>query len=342
MAVAKLLWRKVFKATIDTLRGESPGQYHITLAKPPGIADFFEGLPRESNALGGYNVQVPLEAARAPVPVAATSIEVAYIGPQASRGDWRIPSQRPETAYPLWREGTGLLDSTEPGEDFVVLARDPDERFHARWLRAADVPRLPADLAQALTGRRTTGVEELDAADWAIVAGVLEIDGGGEVAGPVPPAQASAPGEAYRREDESVATPQPDPFKVDPDVLDRGIGGHRKTQNALADHLTDAGLTPLSHRPSVDPPFDLAWREDDVLCVAEVKSITDANQEKQLRLALGQVLRYAHQLRAGGRIVVPVIIAEREPDDPSWASLCEALGVRLGWPGAFAAIVGSE
>jgi hypothetical protein len=299
MAVPKLLWRKVLGATIETLRGQSPGQYDVRLAKPAGIAEFFEGLPQEPTDLGGYNVQVPLEAVREPVPVAATSIEVAYIGPDSRRNDWRIPSQRPDTAYPLWRNGTGLLDSTESGEDFVVLLRDPEGRFHARWLR------------------------------------------GDEVETPVPPQDADSLGEAYRPEDESVSSAQPDPFKVDPDVLDRGIAGHRKTQNALAAYLTGVGLTPLSHRPNVDPPFDVAWREDDVLCVAEVKSLTQTNQEKQLRLALGQVLRYAHQLSAGGREVVPIIVAEREPTDESWPALCASLGVRLAWPGAFGAAVGS-
>jgi hypothetical protein len=266
---------------------------------------------------------------------------VAYIGPDSSRDDWRIPSQRPDTAYPLWRDGTGLLDSTEPGVDFVVLVRDPDERFHARWLRGVDVGRLPSGLEQTLTGRRTTGVEELDAGAWSVVADVLRIGDGGEIETPVPPRDADSLGEAYRPEDESVSVGRPDPFKVDPDVIDRGVAGHRRTQNALAAYLTGVGLAPLSHRPNVDPPFDVAWREDDVVCVAEVKSLTPANQEKQLRLALGQVLRYAHQLGAGGREVVPVIVAEREPTDESWAALCASLGVRLAWPGAFGAAVDS-
>jgi hypothetical protein len=342
MAVPKLLWRKVLAATIDTLRGESRGQYDIRLAKPAGIDAFFEGLPREPTELGGYNVQVPLEAAVEPVPVAATSIEVAYIGPESRRDDWRIPSQRPETAYPIWRNGTGLLDSTEPGDDFVLLVRDPGDRFHARWLRSSDLGRLPSSVAQVLTGSGMAGVEDLDAADWPVVADVLQITEGPEIEVPVAPKDADSLGEPYRPEDESVSTAQPDPFKVDPDVLDRGISGHRRTQNALATYLSAIGLTPLSHRPKIDPPFDIAWRQGDVLCVAEVKSLTEANQEKQLRLALGQVLRYAYQLSAGGSKVVPLIIVERRPTDDSWGALCESLGVRLAWPGAFEAALGSD
>jgi hypothetical protein len=330
VSVPRLLWRRALDATLSTLRGESRGQYDIRLVRPPGIADFFEGLPRlQKGERGGYSVQVPLEPATSPVPVAATSVEVAYIGPQSARNDWRITSQRPETAYPLWREGTGPLPSTVAGEDFVVIVRDGEDRFHARWLRAADAARLPF---AAKLDAADVGIELLLGSDWDVTAEVLGIEDVGEVEGRVP--DPGEVGEAYRPEDESVSTAQPDPFKIDPDVLDRGVAGHRKTQNAFAAFLEAQGLTPRSHRPTVDPPFDIAWSDgDDTLCVGEVKSITAANQEKQLRLALGQVLRYAHQL--GDRKTVPVIIAEREPTDASWPALCESLGVRLAWPGAF-------
>jgi hypothetical protein len=68
--------------------------------------------------------------------------------------------------------------------------------------------------------------------------------------------------------------------------------------------------------------------------VAEVKSITPHNEEKQLRLGLGQVLRYSYQL---GTPAVPVLVAERPPQDPGWEKLCEHLGVILVWPEVFAA-----
>jgi hypothetical protein len=63
--------------------------------------------------------------------------------------------------------------------------------------------------------------------------------------------------------------------------------------------------------------------------VAEVKSITPHNEEKQLRLGLGQVLRYSYQF---GTLAVPVLLAERRPQDPGWEKLCEHLGVILVWP----------
>jgi hypothetical protein len=170
----KLLWRQVLEATIDTLEGRSRGQYHIGLARPPGIEAFFEGLPRVSTPLGGYTIEVPLAPVTKPEPVPASKIEVAYLGPESRRRDWRIPSQRPETAYPLWRSGVGLLDTTRPGEDYVVLVRDPFGAFHARWLRGSELERLPATLANRLRGS-TNGVEALGESEWPVIAEILHL-----------------------------------------------------------------------------------------------------------------------------------------------------------------------
>ena len=63
--------------------------------------------------------------------------------------------------------------------------------------------------------------------------------------------------------------------------------------------------------------------------------MTSENEEKQLRLGLGQVLRYAHQIR-GVEEIVPVLVAERRPSDTSWEDLCAQLGVILIWPEVFA------
>ena len=86
-----------------------------------------------------------------------------------------------------------------------------------------------------------------------------------------------------------------------------------------------------------EPNFDLAWTEAGTatVVVAEVKSLTDANEEKQLRLGLGQVLRYRHLLRGSHPSVTAVLVIEREPVDVSWAELCRDLDVALCWPGCF-------
>jgi len=120
-----------------------------------------------------------------------------------------------------------------------------------------------------------------------------------------------------------------DPFSVDPALVERGLRGHTDTQNELASVLSEAGIEPRRGLPP-GPNFDLAWQKDGTVFVAEVKSITAENEEHQLRLGLGQVLRYRQRLSALGHDrVVAVLVPERQPRDPSWRELCQELGVVL-------------
>ena len=58
------------------------------------------------------------------------------------------------------------------------------------------------------------------------------------------------------------------------------------------------------------------------------KSLTLINQEQQLRLGLGQVLRFRHLLeQPSGRPTVGVLALERKPADDAWMQLCNALGI---------------
>jgi hypothetical protein len=98
-------------------------------------------------------------------------------------------------------------------------------------------------------------------------------------------------------------------------------------------------------RTEVAVPNDLDARHsvgDDVaVFVAEVKSITNSNEEKQLRLGLGQAFGIGSCSLATGHRAVAALVAERAPPDP-WHALCDELGVVLTWPGAFYRVVGSE
>ncbi|QNI35874.1 hypothetical protein [Edaphobacter albus] len=133
----------------------------------------------------------------------------------------------------------------------------------------------------------------------------------------------------YRRADEAASVAERDAFSVDPALVERGVRGHAKTQNLFADFLTKQGHVPRS--PSADEPnFDIAWQATERHYVAEVKSLTNQNEEKQMRLGLGQVLRYAHTMRE--LKACPVLIVERKPRDGSWIELCSSLGVLLVWP----------
>ena len=142
-------------------------------------------------------------------------------------------------------------------------------------------------------------------------------------------------GESYREVDEGVLIADSDPFSRDPALVERSLRSHAATQNALAEFVERQGLEPRSPRPE-EPNYDLAWIRHDEVFVAEVKSIHAANEERQLRLALGQVLRYRQRLRRGSSgTVVPVIATSGRPADASWESLCSGLGVMLVWPEHF-------
>lgn len=88
------------------------------------------------------------------------------------------------------------------------------------------------------------------------------------------------------------------------------------------------GLQPWS--PSADAPaFDIAASSGDGrVFVVEVKSATAENLELQLRIGLGQILRYAHLLRPHAQGVTPVIAIELQPGE-SWVELLAELGVGL-------------
>jgi 5-methylcytosine-specific restriction protein B len=151
--VKGVLWRRVLKATIDTLLDNSPGQFHIALTTNALIPTFFDGLPQKNPTQhGGYDLEVPIAEFDGPDPVPEQLLTVRYMGASSKRRDWNIPSQRKNTAYPLWRPGRAfpLSQPPAPGTDTLIIVRDHDDRFHARWLDAAAVGSLPQPLRNSI------------------------------------------------------------------------------------------------------------------------------------------------------------------------------------------------
>jgi hypothetical protein len=149
-------------------------------------------------------------------------------------------------------------------------------------------------------------------------------------------------GDAYRRASEAAPDERlPVPAGDDPDASGAGWVEHNKTQNELARIIAALGWVPRS--PSTDEPrFYLAWVRDQTVWVAEVKSTTRHNEERQLRTATGQVLRYRQKLTAGGHEVQAVIIISRSPADTSWDDLCRWEGIVLAWPEVAAARLSAD
>ena len=130
------------------------------------------------------------------------------------------------------------------------------------------------------------------------------------------------------------ATPTSRVFRFDPDAIDRGTNAHKKVQNQLADAVRARGWEPRSPSDS-DPLFDVGWIAADAAWIAEVKSLAPTNEERQLRLGLGQVLSYAHLVDWGFEDNRPVLAVEREPSSAYWSDLCQSHGVALSWPEVF-------
>jgi hypothetical protein len=119
---------------------------------------------------------------------------------------------------------------------------------------------------------------------------------------------------------------------LDLNRLDKATAVHEATVGALLAHLSDQGVEVRSHAPGA-PAFDAGWSRGKDLFIAEVKSLTGAREDQQIRLGIGQVLDYAHQLRTAHprRRLHPVLVLEKRPVDPRWSSLAQSVGIRLTW-----------
>ncbi|MFC5675183.1 hypothetical protein ACFP51_10740 [Streptomyces pratens] len=118
--------------------------------------------------------------------------------------------------------------------------------------------------------------------------------------------------------------------------LDKATSAHEATVGALLVHLSGRGVEVRTHAPGA-PAFDAGWSRGTDVFIAEVKSLTGAREDQQIRLGIGQVLDYAHQLRTAhpGRRLHPVLVLEKRPVGPRWSSLAQSAGIRLTWAPGF-------
>ncbi|MFF3715548.1 BRCT domain-containing protein [Streptomyces prasinus] len=129
-------------------------------------------------------------------------------------------------------------------------------------------------------------------------------------------------------------------LKVDLSSLDKGTAAHERTVGLLIQHLAHRGHKAHTFARN-SPRFDAGWAVGKEIFVAEVKSLTGTSQDQQIRLGVGQVLDYAHQLRARsgtGPSIRPVLVLERKPADDRWNTLTQAVGIQLTWAPGFQGI----
>jgi len=129
------------------------------------------------------------------------------------------------------------------------------------------------------------------------------------------------------------------PYIVDSERVERANQAHEDTVAKLASFLVQNHYQPRSPGKD-DPEYDLAWEVGLTRFVAEVKSLSDDNEDKQLRLGLGQTLWYRYLLGLVGVPVLGLLVAERQPRDLyHWRGVCAQSGVLLVWPESFGDIL---
>jgi hypothetical protein len=129
------------------------------------------------------------------------------------------------------------------------------------------------------------------------------------------------------------------PLALDLSRLDQGTAAHEATLRLLVQHLASQGVEVRGPARRA-PLFDAGWSRGPVVHIAEVKSLSGAREDQQLRLGMGQVLDYTHQieqLRTFGD-VRPALVLEKKPTDDRWHTLFSSRGILLTWAPDFPGI----
>jgi len=256
-------------------------------------------------------------------------------GPQAAMlrfGSWRAALTR-----------AGLPSNPRSGAQPSYDLEDGINAVVSAWLDGGSPPTVasyetwrtshPDHPSSATVRNLVNGWDELTLAAWPIVHGRPLPGVGATELEPGPAPNSDEPrlrfGQPYRVANEAVSIAEGDPFERDPQLLERALASHMSIQNKIAELLMRRGMTPLSPLAS-DPEFDLAWQDTKgQITLVEVKSTTATNLESQLRLGLGQVLRYGQILSGRGEHVTLLLVTELPPRDAEWQALADRVGVHL-------------
>lgn len=120
---------------------------------------------------------------------------------------------------------------------------------------------------------------------------------------------------------------------IDPEVVGEARNRHNRIVRLIHDLLRARGERPIKPVGWFGEQPDVVWRADPGFQIVEVKGITGLNEREQLRLGLGQVLRYRFISEKQGHRTQAWLITDVAPADALWAEICESLDVRLWWPG---------
>lgn len=156
--VQAVFWHRISETNWKTLHKLYKGQYDLRMPQTVELAGFLGNLPRRDETnLGGYYVDIPIQSFDGDPGVPEATLSLKYMGPESERKDWLFPGQATEP-YPLWAPGRGPLEEWDAGaNEYIVLIRDAQGQFHARWQHGTSD--LPEPLRQLLTVK-SSGVWE--------------------------------------------------------------------------------------------------------------------------------------------------------------------------------------
>jgi len=248
----------------------------------------------------------------------------------------------------LWERLTPTGENAEPspsrpGErkfDQIVRNTTGPERHRLTGLVQYGGPRQPITITEAGRQRLADARASGEWAAFEAPASSSPQRSGGAHGAPSDKGQASRRrrgrtgrgfGAPYRPVNPAASGKTRIPFKVDPNVIDRGTTAHKRVQTTVSAALQAKGLKPLSPSPD-DPDFDVGWRIGEVWFVGEVKSLTLANEATQVRLGIAQLLEYRYVLGRRHPSVTAVLVVEREPDMTRWSDLLQSLEIEVVWP----------
>lgn len=123
------------------------------------------------------------------------------------------------------------------------------------------------------------------------------------------------------------------PRTIDPEVVGDARNRHNRTVRAIHQLLRDSGKRPIKPTGWFGEQPDVVWREYPGMHIVEVKGITGLNERQQLRLGLGQVLRYRFISEKQGHPTQAWLITDVPPADLTWIEICDSLNVRFWWTG---------
>lgn len=153
--VTDVLFKRVTRSNARALARLERGEYDFRLGSKESLRDFFSSISVTAGSettRGGWDKTVEFEPFSGARPVPERSARLHYMGPSGARSNDLYFAAQATGAYDLWRPGRAFPTSTAPESlvgDALIIARDVNNRYHARWIRAKDFPALPSGLRTA-------------------------------------------------------------------------------------------------------------------------------------------------------------------------------------------------